>query len=129
RSAGAPLRGPRPKSLVGLGLVVVSILVGVLQLGPEPVANRIARGNATGSGVGESLYESRGWIWRDSIRVFEAHPLLGAGMGAFETAFPIYSKSDRSLLVSQSHSDYLQVLNVCGVVCGVMAVCLITPFS
>jgi len=122
RSVGAPLKGPRLKSLVGLGVVTVSIIVGVLQLGPEPVANRIARGNATGIGHTESLYESRGWIWRDSIRVFEAHPLLGAGMGAFETAFPIYSRSDGSLLVSQSHSDYLQVLTDCGIVGGFLAI-------
>jgi len=120
--AGVPLGGPRLRSLIGLGVITVSIIAGVIWMGPEPVADRIGRGNATTTGQAESLYESRGWIWRDSIRVFEAHPLLGAGMGAFETALPIYSKSDGSLQVSQSHSDYIQVLTDCGILGGLLAI-------
>jgi O-antigen ligase len=111
---------PHFKSMAALAVITISIGLGVFWLGPEPVASRIARGNGA-RGERESLYESRGWIWRDSMRVFEAHPLLGVGMGAFETAFPMYSKSDGSLLVSQSHSDYLQVLTDCGILGGLLA--------
>ena len=114
--------GSRLKSLAALAVIVISIGAGLLWLGPEPLANRIARGNGTASGHSESFHESRGWIWRDSIRVFEAHPLIGAGMGAFETAFPAYSKGDGSLLVSQSHNDYLQILADCGILGGILAV-------
>jgi O-antigen ligase len=109
------------KRIAALGGISLTIVVGVMMLGPEPVANRMARGNGSRSSGGESLYESRGWIWRDSIRVFEAHPLTGVGMGAFETAFPIYSQSDGTLLVSQSHNDYLQVLTDCGITGGILA--------
>jgi len=121
QSADTFRAGIRLKSLAAIGVIIVSIGIGVIWLGPEPVADRIARGNATQSGEAESLYMSRGWIWRDSIRVIEAHPLLGVGMGAFETAFPMYSHSDGSLLVSQTHSDYLQVLTDCGVLGGLFA--------
>jgi len=110
------------KRIAALGGISLAIAVGVMMLGLEPVANRIARGNGSGSNGGESLYESRGWIWRDSVRVFEAHPLTGVGMGAFETAFPMYSKSNGSLLVSQSHNDYLQVLADCGIAGGILAI-------
>src|SRR5215471_5821166 len=110
------------KRIAVLGGISMAIVVGVMLLGPEPVANRITRGNGNRSSGGESLYESRGWIWRDSIRVFEAYPLTGVGMGAFETAFPMYSKSDGSLLVSQSHNDFLQILTDCGIVGGILAI-------
>jgi O-antigen ligase len=113
--------GRKFKRIAAFGGISLSIVVGVMMLGPEPVANRITSGNGSRSSGGESLYESRGWIWRDSIRVFEAHPLTGVGMGAFETAFPTYSKSDGSLLVSQSHNDYLQVLTDCGIAGGILA--------
>jgi O-antigen ligase len=36
-------------------------------------------------------------------------------MGAFQTAYPIYSKSDGALQVEQAHNDYLQVLADFGV--------------
>jgi O-antigen ligase len=114
--------GPGWLGIAAIGLLIGSVTAGVLLLGPEPVANRIVRGNAAENNQSESFYESRGWIWRDSIRVFEEHPLLGVGMGAFETAFPMYSHSDGSLLVSQAHNDYLQVLTDCGIAGGIMAI-------
>ena len=42
-------------------------------------------------------------------------------MGAYETAFSIYSKSDGSLRVPQAHNDYLQVVADYGIVGGLIA--------
>jgi O-antigen ligase len=128
-STGRPAAGPGWRSLAALGLVVGSIGASVLWLGPERLADRIVRGNPGPNGRGESFYESRGWIWRDSLRVFQAHPFFGVGMGAFETAFPMYSKSDGSLLVSQAHNDYLQVLTDCGVLGGILVVWFIAAIG
>jgi O-antigen ligase len=44
------------------------------------------------------------------------------GLGAFQTAYPIYSLSDGSLRVSQAHNDYLQVIADAGVFGGLLAV-------
>ena len=114
--------GLRLKSFAVLAVMIACIGAGVVWLGPEPVADRIANGNAAAGAQGESFQANRGWIWRDSLRVFEAHPLSGVGMGAFETAFPLYSDSDGALLVSQSHNDYLQILADCGILGGVLAI-------
>ena len=69
-----------------------------------------------------SFYEARGLLWQETWRVFRAHPLAGAGLGAYETAYPIYS-GDKGLggIVAQAHNDYLQVLADAGILGGALA--------
>jgi O-antigen ligase len=103
--------------------IVMSIVIGLLWLGPDSVASRLAQGELTGGGQsGQNFYGSRGWIWRDTWTMIAARPLLGAGLGAYRTAFPIYTQSDGFYLVHQSHNDYLQILADAGVVGGALAV-------
>jgi O-antigen ligase len=89
----------------------------------EPVVNRVAQGKIVATDVkDESFLVSRGWIWRDTAVMIRANFLTGVGLGAFETAFPIYSQSDGSLLVSQAHNDYLQIVAETGIFGGVLVV-------
>ena len=53
--------------------------------------------------------------------MIRANPILGVGLGAYETAFPIYSESDGSLRVPQAHNDYLQVTTDAGIVGALIA--------
>jgi O-antigen ligase len=53
--------------------------------------------------------------------MIKANWLTGTGLGAFETAYPQYSQYDGSLIISQAHNDYLQIVADCGVVGGVLA--------
>ena len=53
--------------------------------------------------------------------MIRANPVLGVGLGAYETAFPIYSVSDGSLRVPQAHNDYLQVTADVGIVGALIA--------
>lgn len=106
----------------GLGLAVLAaIFLGLLWVGPDRLAERLASGSLTGTDGGETFFTSRGWIWRDSWAMIKANPLFGVGIGAFETAFPQYSHSDGSLVVGQSHNDYLQVLADAGIIGGLIA--------
>jgi O-antigen ligase len=122
-----PSRSPahgRQTSLLkvaGLGLaVVLAVFLGILWVGPDRLAGRVTSGALTG-GSEETFFTSRGWIWRDSWAMIKANPLFGVGIGAFETAYPQYSHSDGSLVVGQSHNDYLQVLADAGIVGGLIA--------
>lgn len=112
--------------LVRLGFVsaiVAAIIAGVFWLGAEPIINRITTGNATGavslpsSGPGTGRLDT----WRDTWNIFRANPIIGVGLGAYETAYPIYAK-DNGLagIVAQSHNDYLQVLADSGIVGGLI---------
>jgi O-antigen ligase len=99
-----------------------AILVGILWIGPEPVLDRLTQGQVTSEEQqAETFFLSRGWIWRDTLALIREHPIAGVGLGAFETAYPSYSRSDGSLTVSQAHNDYLQILADGGLIGGALA--------
>ena len=58
--------------------------------------------------------------------MFRANPILGVGLGAYETAYPIYSRDDgaatlgTSYAVDKAHNDYFQVLADTGVIGGAL---------
>jgi O-antigen ligase len=101
--------------------LVAFIGAGVLWIGADPIIQRVAPGQPVEGQPKESFSTSRGWIWRDTMTMIRANPLVGVGLGAYVTAFNIYTKSDGSLRVPQAHNDYLQVVADCGIVGGVIA--------
>ena len=109
----------------GAGLaiaVTAAVFIGILWVGPDRLAGRMASVTATGANSGEeTFFTSRGWIWRDSWAMIKANPLFGVGIGAFQTAYPQYSHSDGSLVVGQAHNDYLQMLADAGTIGGLIA--------
>jgi O-antigen ligase len=122
---------PVKSRLVRLGLVsaiVAAIIAGVFWLGAEPVINRVTTGNANGivslptGGQGTGRLDT----WRDTWNIIRANPVIGVGLGAYETAYPIYAK-DNGLggIVAQAHNDYLQVLADAGIVGGLILLWLI----
>jgi len=102
--------------------IVAVISVGIFWIGADPLISRVNQGQlSSGDPLKESFFSSRGWIWRDTISMIGANPVLGVGLGAYETAFSMYSKSDGSLRVPQAHNDYFQVVADCGIVGGLIA--------
>jgi O-antigen ligase len=96
--------------------IAVAIGVSIYWIGLEPVLHRVAQGKLVATDAKEeSFLVSRGWIWRDTTAMIRANSLTGVGLGAFETAFPIYSQSDGSLQVGQAHNDYLQITAEIGI--------------
>src|SRR5262249_49537783 len=112
----------RPMALVPL--VAAAIGAGVFWIGAEPVVNRVINSSGLSGETSpkQTFFASRGWIWRDTVAMVEANPVIGVGFGAYETAYPIYSEDDgtatlgQTLVVDRAHNDYLQVLADCGIV-------------
>jgi O-antigen ligase len=101
-------------------LVVVmlgAIAAGVVWVGADfDILKRITHDPLTTS----SATDRRG-VWGDTLMIFGAHPILGTGLGAFETVYPIYGRGDGSFVIQFAHNDYLQVLSDSGIVGGAIA--------
>ena len=106
--------------LVVVAALVVVIGSGILWIGANPVVQRVTRGLPVQGSPQETFSTSRGWIWRDTMTMIRANPLLGVGLGAYVTAFNVYTRSDGSLRVPQAHNDYLQVVADCGIAGGII---------
>ena len=119
-------RSSRAAMFFSQAVVVIAIMsviaAGIFWIGADPVIKRVTEGRGASSApAGETFLSSRGWIWRDTVSMIRANPILGVGLGAYETAFPIYSESDGSLRVPQAHNDYLQVTADAGIVGALIA--------
>jgi O-antigen ligase len=108
------------RTFAPLAVLLAAITLGVFWVGADPVINRIQTTSAPAN-PSQSFSSTRGWIWRDSVLMIKANPILGVGLGAFGAVFPIYSRSDGTYYVAQSHNDYLQIVADCGVVGAVIA--------
>lgn len=97
-------------------IVIITIAAGTFWLGADSVVNRVSGSNQ------DNLSTSRVWVWKGALSVFYAYPILGAGLGAFQTVYPQRSTYDGSFgFVAQSHNDYLQVLADGGMIGVVLA--------
>lgn len=120
----------RGRWLPALWLIVIlafAVGAGIFWIGPERVADRVSETAAAGEEPGtRSFYTSRGWMWEDTLNMFAANPVLGVGLGAYETAYPLYSQGHEEWIlghavrVDRAHNDYLQALSDGGIVMGII---------
>jgi O-antigen ligase len=118
---------PLAASRVGAMIVMfITICAGVWWIGADPVIRRIenngfASHSADAGHRAETFFQSRGWIWRDTAAMIRDKWALGVGIGAYQTAHPIYNSRDGSLLVEQAHNDYLQIMADAGIIGALIA--------
>lgn len=105
------VRGRLALAASALGLIVVVFSV-VLFLGGNDTLLR-------GTGVAMNdvdVSTGRFHFWPIALKIFFAHPLLGAGSEAFGVAFTRYDTWPGLVRVEQAHNDYLQTLADAGIV-------------
>jgi O-antigen ligase len=85
-------------------------------IGPEPV---MARFKTLGEQYGASA-NNRATIWKDTLRLIDAHPWVGTGLGTFSVAYPSVQTSFEGRLVSHAHNDYLEFASELGIPAAVI---------
>lgn len=122
RAMTAP-KGPGKARIVtgvaAVAAILAAIVTGVIWIGAEPVINRIATGDPNSSDLSrtQTFYSVRGEIWENTWTMIRHNPLMGVGLGAYETAYPIYARENGTQgVTAEAHNDYLEILAVGGVI-------------
>lgn len=98
-------------------LIAGAIVAGIFWVGADSgLAERMA------DSQNDASLSGRAQIWAGTWTMFIAHPILGVGLGAFQTVYPIYGRGESSFLVEFAHNDYLQALADGGIVAAALAV-------
>ena len=63
----------------------------------------------------QNTEDSRLSIWKDSLRLVGAHPLLGSGLGTFPVAFTPVQSTFLGKFVNHAHNDYLELASDLGI--------------
>jgi O-antigen ligase len=113
--------GPLASRILIVIAIAAAIAAGLIWMGPGAVATRITESQSAARGQEQALLSNRVWVWRDTLSMIRANPLFGVGLGAYGTAFSMYTRSDGSIKVPQAHNDYLQVVADCGIPGGLIA--------
>jgi O-antigen ligase len=94
-----------------------AIIAGVVWVGADfDIVRRVANDPLTTGAMMD-----RRAVWGDTLKMVTAHPILGSGIGAFETVYPIYGRGNGTFVIQFAHNDYLQVLADGGIVGGMLA--------
>jgi O-antigen ligase len=62
------------------------------------------------AGKGGEIGDARLGIWRESIPMIKTYPIVGCGLGTYESGFMRFKKVAPMFRVDFAHNDYLQVL-------------------
>jgi len=107
-----------PVRLVLLLVLICGVILGTLWLGGDQLATKIEASRVEFSSDKSLAREgvSRNEIWRVTLRMFAAHPMLGVGMGAYWAAVPRFHDASGTLTPQEAHNDYLELLASGGIV-------------
>ncbi len=101
---------------VGLAFtLLLAIVVGVTLIGGESSVTRFVDSvNASDPTTGRTQ------IWKTTLEIIKAHPVLGAGLGAYGVAYTPFDSQNGMNRPEQAHNDYLQTLTDAGIVGAVL---------
>lgn len=107
-----------PVRMALLVVLICGVAFGTLWLGGDRLATRIeeSRTDFASESTGLRQGVGRKEIWRVTWKMFVAHPLLGAGMGAYSVAVPAFHDASGTMKPQEAHNDYLELLASGGLV-------------
>jgi O-antigen ligase len=103
---------------VGLAFtMLLAIVVAVTLIGGESSVSRFVDSvNASDPTTGRTQ------IWSVTLNIIKAHPVMGAGLGAYGVAYTPFDQRNGTNRPEQAHNDYLQVLADAGIVGAILGI-------
>lgn len=99
-----------------LVVLVVGVLFGTLWMGGDRLATNFeaATSEITSSTTREGA--SRNEIWRATLKMFAAHPIVGVGLGGYWIGITAYHDASGLMTPQEAHNDYLELLASAGLI-------------
>ena len=98
--------------------LVAGVLVGTLWVGGDRLISNFEHASSEVALDTNTARDgaSRNEIWRATLKLFAAHPILGAGLGGYWIAITAYHDAPGTLTPQEAHNDYLELLASGGVI-------------
>ena len=99
-------------------ILVAGVLAGTFWVGGDRLASnfeattREFNAEVTNTRDGASRNE----IWRASLKMFAAHPIVGVGLGGYWIGITRYHDASGRMTPQEAHNDYLELLSSAGVI-------------
>jgi O-antigen ligase len=99
-----------------LVVLVIGIVLGTIWVGGDRLATNFE--NASSELASDTLRQgvSRNEIWRATLKMFAAHPILGVGLGGYWIGITAYHDASGLMTPQEAHNDYLELLSSGGVI-------------
>jgi O-antigen ligase len=97
-------------------VLVVGIVMGTFWVGGDRLASNFegARSEFAADTLRQGV--SRNEIWRATLKMFAAHPIVGVGLGGYWIAITAYHDASGLMTPQEAHNDYLELLSSGGVI-------------
>jgi len=105
-------------------ILVAGVLLGTLWVGGDRLASNLEAASSEFSQGTATTREgaTRNEIWRASLKMFAAHPILGVGFGGYWIGITAYHEASGIMTPQEAHNDYLEILSSGGVIGFAIAV-------
>jgi O-antigen ligase len=98
-----------------LFVLIAGVLLGTFWVGGDRLATNFeAATNELGANTREGA--SRNEIWRATLKMFAAHPILGMGLGGYWIGITAYHEASGLMTPQEAHNDYLELLSSGGLI-------------
>ena len=102
--------------VVLLVVLLVGIVFGTLWVGGDRLASNFEGASSEFASDTSRQGASRNEIWRASLKMFAAHPIVGVGLGGYWIGITAYHDASGLMTPQEAHNDYLELLSSGGVI-------------
>ncbi len=111
-----------------LVVLFVGIVFGTLWVGGDRLASNFEGASSEFTSDTSRQGASRNEIWRATLKMFAAHPILGVGLGGYWIGITSFHDASGLMTPQEAHNDYLELLSgggVMGLALGIWFVVMI----
>ena len=99
-----------------LVVLVIGVLFGTFWVGGDRLATNFENATSEISSTDTRAGASRNEIWRATLKMFAAHPIVGVGLGAYWIGITAYHDASGLMTPQEAHNDYLELLSSAGLI-------------